>query len=139
MVVLNGINFILLSLLGLLHIYWAFGGKWGLDGVVPTLEEGTATFQPGFVITLLVALALFTGAFLHIGYAILLSDFYRTIGLLGMSFVFLIRAIGDFKYVGLFKKNKTTIFARRDTRYYTPLCVLLAVNAFLASNVLQFL
>ncbi|MGH1337508.1 MAG: DUF3995 domain-containing protein [Aureispira sp.] len=139
MVIFNGVNFTLLSLLGLLHVYWAFGGKWGLDGVIPVLEEGKATFAPGLIMTLAVALALFIGACLHVESLGILSDFYRQIGLLGMGLVFLMRAIGDFNYVGFFKKKRTTVFARRDTLYYAPLCIILAINAFFVSNVLQFL
>jgi hypothetical protein len=41
--------------------------------------------------------------------------------------IFLLRTIGDFKYVGLFKKIKNTHFSRLDTLYFVPLCLFLAV------------
>lgn len=45
-----------------------------------------------------------------------------------------IRAIGDFKYVGVFKKVQRTGFARNDTKIYTPLCVIIATISFLIAN-----
>lgn len=51
----------------------------------------------------------------------------------GVAAVFALRAIGDFKYVGLFRKVKTTPFGRRDMRYFTPLCIVLCVLCLLAA------
>ena len=45
------------SVLSALHWYWAFGGKWGLDGVVPSVD-GKPTFSPGRLPTIVVACAL---------------------------------------------------------------------------------
>ena len=50
-------------------------------------------------------------------------------GNLAIGGIFLLRAVGDFRYVGFFKKVKNTAFARNDTRYYSPLCLLLGVIA----------
>ena len=38
------------------------------------------------------------------------------------------RAIGDFKYVGFFKRVRGSKFARMDTLVYSPLCLLLALG-----------
>jgi hypothetical protein len=35
-------------------------------------------------------------------------------------------AVGDFRYVGLFRRERGTLFAALDTHVYTPLCVALA-------------
>jgi hypothetical protein len=43
--------------------------------------------------------------------------------------VFLLRAIGDFRYVGFFKRVHKTAFARNDSLIYSPLCLLLAALA----------
>ena len=41
------------------------------------------------------------------------------------------RAIGEFKYVGFFKKVRGSEFARTDTLLYSPLCLMMAaVGAF---------
>lgn len=42
--------------------------------------------------------------------------------------IFLLRAMGDFKYIGFFKKVKETDFAVRDTRFYSPLCLFIGLN-----------
>lgn len=138
MVVFNGINLLLLFLLGSLPIYWAFGGAWGLAEALPQRVEGAAVFRPGKGMTLLVAFALLVGAALHaasLGAFLFLPLFYQQLGLLGMGLVFLLRAIGDFNYVGLFKKERTTHFAKKDSRYYTPLCILLAINALISAEI----
>lgn len=134
MIVINSINFILLAALGLLHLYWLWGGQWALEGVFPVLKTGQQRFEPPPVATFLVALALFVGALLHLEFIPFLPEFYRRIGLLIMGMVFLLRAVGEFKYLGLFKKEKDSLFAKRDTLYYVPLCVVLSGNAFLASS-----
>jgi Protein of unknown function (DUF3995) len=39
--------------------------------------------------------------------------------------IFLLRAIGDFRYVGFFKKERGSKFAKMDTKFYSPLCLLI--------------
>lgn len=77
-----------------IHLYWAFGGKWGKDAAI---EE----------------------KILHIPIPLFVSKY----GLGIIAAIFLIRAIGEFKYVGFFKKVKHTKFWQSDTRYYSPLCL----------------
>ncbi len=40
----------------------------------------------------------------------------------------LARAVGDFKYVGFFKKLRDSRFATLDSWLYSPLCLLLAAG-----------
>ncbi|MFK7799056.1 MAG: DUF3995 domain-containing protein [Aureispira sp.] len=131
----NGVNFIVLCFLGGLHVYWALGGQWALKGVVPQTKENVGTFQPNFRATILVAMLLFAGALLHLEHWKVVSDFYRQIGLIVMGCLFLIRMIGDFNYVGIFKKQRDNLFARRDTLYYNPLCAVIGINALAASGI----
>ena len=42
--------------------------------------------------------------------------------------VLLLRAIGDFNLVGFFKRIRGSAFARMDTWFYSPLCVLLGIG-----------
>jgi hypothetical protein len=44
-----------------------------------------------------------------------------------LATIFAVRAIGDFRYVGFFKRVRDTRFARLDTAFYSPLCCLLAL------------
>ncbi|WP_422091165.1 DUF3995 domain-containing protein [Tenacibaculum ovolyticum] len=50
-----------------------------------------------------------------------------TQGLYVVLAVFFIRSIGDFNYVGFFKKTKNTMFAKNDTNYFSPLCLFLSI------------
>jgi hypothetical protein len=48
-----------------------------------------------------------------------------------LAFAFFARAIGEFRLVGFFKKIRGTTFARRDTLYYSPLCLGLAAGVLI--------
>ena len=47
-----------------------------------------------------------------------------------ISFVFLLRAIGDFRHVGFFRRGSETAFAYWDAWLYSPLCLFIALSAF---------
>ncbi|MBA4851762.1 DUF3995 domain-containing protein [Emticicia sp. BO119] len=130
-------NAILLGFISLIHFYWLVGGRWGSFVAIPTSKEGKSTFQPGMFATLTVALGLFFMALLHIDKAglveLTLPDWIDTYALKIIAFIFLIRAIGEFRYIGFFKKITNTPFARSGTWLYSPLCLLLSLNALLTS------
>jgi len=44
---------------------------------------------------------------------------------------FILRAIGEFNYVGFFKKIKDTEFAKADTKLFAPLCLAIGIIGFL--------
>ncbi len=121
---------IILFSLSLLHVYWAFGGKSGLVTAIPT-ADGQPLFTPTPTDTFLVAFALLSAAgvvFGNFGYRIpLLPAWSYRIGIWGIAAVFLLRAIGEFRYIGFFKQVRDTPFARQDTLLYSPLCLFLAV------------
>lgn len=128
----------ILAALGLVHLYWALGGRRGKAGAIPS-AGGKPNFSPAPGMTALVGLALWAMAALVAAAAGLIaapvpSGWLRAgCGLLAA--VFLARAIGDFRYVGFFKRVKGSVFARRDTRAYSPLCVLLAfLTGFVAAG-----
>lgn len=120
---------ILLALSGL-HFYWARGGKIGLDKAIPQVG-GKPLFTPGPLATAVVAVLLLALAALPpllrwpVSGLETWTEIEIWIGRLGWLAAagFLLRAVGDFRYCGLFKKNRGTVFARLDTRYYTPLCL----------------
>ena len=41
--------------------------------------------------------------------------------------LFLLQAIGEFKYIGYFKSVKGTNFGKLDTKFFSPLCLLIAI------------
>ena len=49
--------------------------------------------------------------------------------MLAMAAVFAIRAIGEFRYCGFFKKITNSEFAYWDTRIYSPLCLAMSALA----------
>jgi hypothetical protein len=115
-----------------LHLYWVLFGIKDPTQVLPTTEEGKLMMKPGKVGTLLVGLFL---AFFASVYLNKTLEFIHFEGLtyisMGIGFLFLARTIGDFKYVGFFKSVKSTNFAFMDTRYYSPLTLMVAVLIFI--------
>jgi hypothetical protein len=51
----------------------------------------------------------------------------------GIAALFFLRAIGDFKLIGFFKQANDSGFAFWDTFLFSPLCLFIAVAAFLIS------
>ncbi|EGD05771.1 hypothetical protein B1M_04736, partial [Burkholderia sp. TJI49] len=45
-----------------------------------------------------------------------------------LALIFAVRAVGDFRYVGFFKRIRGSRFARMDTLCYSPLCAALALS-----------
>ena len=130
------INATVLLLISGIHVYWAIGGTWAMNVAVPQLPQKTdaKAFSPGPLLTLLVAAGLAAMAGLHLHHVgwlnVPLPNWLTTYGLWVIGGIFLLRVIGDFKYVGIFKQVTDTPFARMDTAYYIPLCLVLSINAF---------
>lgn len=113
--------------LAVVHVYWAFRGREGGSAAVPEVE-GRPLFSPSKAATLVVALLLTVSGVLVVGR---LADWapHRLfqIGCAGVAAVLVARSIGDRRYVGLLKRVKGTEFARRDTWFYSPLCLALGL------------
>jgi hypothetical protein len=120
---------IILAILGLVHVYWAAGGALGKSSAIPT-RDGKQIFTPSPFTTILVALGLFSMAALSaikMGWIAApgMAKFTRP-GLWVAAAIFLLRAIGDFRYLGFFKRLRNGRFAKLDTMVYAPICLLLA-------------
>ena len=126
-----------LLLVSLVHMYWAARGV-ASGASVPSHADGTPLFLPGRVATLLVALALLLAALIVLGRAQLLDlrmpPIALRIGIWGVVATFTARTVGEFRYVGLFKRVSGTPFARWDTRLFTPLCAVIAVAAVVVAT-----
>lgn len=126
------ILFLIFLFISSIHIYWAFGGNWGSDAVLPTKDDNnTKVLNPSILSTLIVAFGLL-GFGLHILIisgliAFDISQWLSNYGLWIIASIFTLRAIGDFKYVGFFKKIKLTKFGKNDTKYYSPLCLTIGI------------
>lgn len=112
--------------LAVLHIYWAAGGKWGASAAVPSEANGAIAFTPGVAACLIVSAGFFAIAYLCAARAGLFTapwpNNYTRVGLLIVAALFLARTIGDRKYMGITRRIRETEFARKDRRFYTPLC-----------------
>ena len=126
----------LLALAGI-HVYWAFGGKRGSSSVVPT-QNAQPLFKPGLVATLAVAVVLLVATLLVLLRAGLLPDLLPvwmplvSVWFIGVAFA--LRAVGEGRHVGFSKRVKDTDFARMDTIFYSPLCLVLAALAFAVAS-----
>jgi hypothetical protein len=134
-IILCLINSLFFLLISAIHFYWAFGGKWGAKEALPEGLEGKMPLTPSGFMTIIVAV-IFLSVSIFFGQKAGLLGFELPIfvekyGLIAIGSVLLVRAIGEFKYVGFFKKIKNTRFAALDSRYYSPLCLVLSINSFL--------
>lgn len=119
------------TFLSLIHIYWLLGGEWGLRGAIPQLENQKESLAIPKLGTLVVALVLaFFGCFYFTQTGIIKSffseNFERTLNWI-IPVLFIARSIGEFKYVGFFKKVKSTYFSKWDTKFHSPLCFAVGV------------
>lgn len=120
--------------LSLLHVYWAFGGEVGVYKAIPE-KDGQLVFSASRFMTLFVALGLaICGAVvLLLGFRAQFNiPFIQYVVYIGWIFagVFFLRAIGDFEFVGFFKTVKDSEFARYDSLFYSPLCLVFSFVFF---------
>ncbi|MFT4534589.1 MAG: hypothetical protein ACJA1A_002355 [Saprospiraceae bacterium] len=135
MIIIILILAIILFILSLIHFNWARGGIWGFENALPTNEKGERILNPRKIDSLIVGLGLLGFAFfyLHLSSLLTLAIFELIMHYLKwiIPSIFMLRAIGDFRYVGLFKKVKNTKFGRFDTYYFTPLCIIIVMLGLL--------
>ncbi len=133
--VLSTLESAILIALSLIHFNWAFGGKWGFDKALPTNENGKRVLNPKKIDSAIVGLGLLVfGIYYLIRTRLIFIDIPLWIlNYLGWFIVviFTARAIGDFRYVGFFKRIKNTEFGKLDSQYFSPLCLCMAILAML--------
>jgi hypothetical protein len=117
--------------LALWHVRMAFGSMSGESAAVPSVD-GKPLFVPSRASTLLVALALliFAGLVAATSGLVQLGVSARVLSWLcyALALGLLARAVGEFRYVGFFKRERGSRFARLDTLVYSPLCLFLGVG-----------
>lgn len=113
------------------HVRMALGSSSARSGAVPSVS-GEPLWVPSVQATLAVAVALLVFACLVAAMARFISVGIpqRTLAWLcyALALGLVARAIGEFKYLGFFKRVTGSKFARLDTLLYSPLCLLLAVG-----------
>ena len=129
-------NAIILILISAIHFYWAAGGKWAMDSVFPEIKSSNP-IRPSILATVFVAFVFLGFAIIYLSktplFSIQLPLFFKRYGVLILAGIFIIRAIGEFKYVGFFKTMKDSKFAKLDTKFYSPLCLYLGVSSLIIS------
>lgn len=127
MIVIGLILVVIFLALSILHLYWGLGGKWKIDEAVPANEMGNKVLKTGPLPCFVVALGLLGFAFVILHSAKILSislpHWISVSGLWIIAAIFIVRAVGDFRYVGFFKKVKQTTFGKNDSQIYSPLCL----------------
>lgn len=118
------IGAIVLAMLGALHVAWAFGLRWGINSAIPS---GMKT--PSRAMTFVVAIGLFVLAAVmaSLGGWLPSFQFVRWFGI-AAAIVFAARTIGDLRFVGLFKRERASNFARMDSLLFTPITFALAAS-----------
>jgi Protein of unknown function (DUF3995) len=131
----RSVSTVFMALSGL-HAYWALGGHRGMRAAIPQLD-GKPLFQPGSGATLMVAGLLGVAATLVLERAAVGPGIFPPVvshwGAWSVAAVLTARAVGEFRYVGFFKTERETTFARLDTCLYSPLALALGVGAGLVA------
>ena len=86
-------------------------------------------FHPSRFATLVVAVALLAAAVISIwrgAFPQVAPTWIPRLGVWVFAAVFALRAVGDFRYCGPFKRVRDSEFARKDSLIYSPLCFLIA-------------
>ncbi len=134
-IVLSIILFAIFSSLGFIHFYWLLDGKWGLEKALPTKEAGQKAMEPPKIATVIVGIGLISFGLIYLIKTGIINfqipNWIITYGSWIIPSIFILRAIGDFKYVGLFKKIKNTEFAKADTKWFIPLCLTIGILGML--------
>lgn len=119
------------------HFRMALWPAAGTSGTVPSVSgkplfvpSARATVLVGVVLLLFACLVAATAGLLEVGIPVRVLSWLCYALALGL----LARAVGEFKYVGFFKRVRGSRFARLDTLLYSPLCLLLAVGVALVAR-----
>jgi len=119
--------------LALWHFYMAWTPATGVSGAVPSVD-GRPLFVPstrsttavGVVLSVFAVLVSGAGGIVTLG---LPADLLRWFSF-ALALGLLARAVGDFRYVGFFKRVRGSKFAKLDSLLYSPLCLALAGGVF---------
>lgn len=130
--ILLGVVFVLL---GGIHFYWARGGAWGFGFTLPTKVNGERVVNPKGIDSVIVggALTVFGLFYIFRSELVPVQLPLWTLDYMGwiIPIIFILRAIGDFRYLGIFKKIKQTNFAKADSLYFSPLCLIIGMAGIL--------
>jgi hypothetical protein len=118
------------------HFYMAFAPARRGGAAVPSVD-GKALFVPSVSATIAVGVALLFFAALVATTGGIVSLAVPRFVLVGSSYLLalalLARAIGEFRYVGFFKRVRGSRFAKMDTLLYSHMCLRQAIGVALVA------
>ena len=122
---------IILIGLGLIHFNWVVGGKFGFSESLPTKESGERVLNPKKIDCAIVGIGLTGFGIFYVLKSGLIEynipEWIMKYGSWIIPILFLLRAVGEFKYVGFFKSIKKTNFGKLDTNFFSPLCLIIGI------------
>ncbi|WP_308990526.1 DUF3995 domain-containing protein [Mariniflexile litorale] len=117
--------------LGIIHFNWLMGGEFGFSESLPTKENGERVLNPKKIDSAIVGIGLIAFGIFYLlksGFIDYNSpEWIMKYGSWIIPIIFLLRAIGEFKYVGFFKSIKKTDFGKLDTELFSPLCLIIGI------------
>jgi len=129
--ILSFILCLIFIILGAFHFYWFFGGTWGVNKVIPTKATELSSLSIPKIATLMVGLSFVFSTLIYLikpGLINLqLPNWLINYGCWFIPIIFILRAIGEFNYVGFFKRIKNTEFAKADSKIFSPLCLIIGI------------
>jgi hypothetical protein len=132
----------IISFAAAFHFHWAFGGRRGFAVSLPQRPDGEPVLRHLLHLwrpaALLVALGLVVLGALVAAKAVPLDHGLDPrlldLLLLGAGIAFVARSIVPNRYVGFFKRLRSTRWARYDTRLYSPLFLMLGLCLILVAR-----
>jgi hypothetical protein len=122
---------LILIVLGLIHFNWVIGGEFGFSQSLPTKETGERVLNPKKMDSAVVGIGLCVFGIFYIFKSGLidydLPQWIMKYGSWIIPVIFLLRAIGEFKYIGFFKCVRKTDFGKLDTKFFSPLCLIIGI------------
>lgn len=122
---------VIFLVLGMIHFNWVIGGKFGFSEALPTKENGERVLNPKKLDSAIVGIGLTGfGMFYLLKSGLIVfnaPEWLMKYGSWIIPSIYLLRAIGEFKYVGFSKTVKKTEFAKWDTKLFSPLCLAIAI------------
>lgn len=127
------LNSLFFTSLALIHLNWLLGGSFG-SLLIPTDGNNRLLFKPnGAKVGILCAGFLFF-ALINLARTGMLAQStvepFARYAIAAIGMLLLLRAIGDFAYVGFSKRFYNSRFAHTDTRIFSPICLLMAFFHF---------
>ncbi len=127
------LNTLIFSFISLLHLYWVFGGQWGIDSAMPDdyKESFNTNTKSSIIATIIVALGLAYFAIIEYSVSnniLSLNQKWIKYSFIVIILIFLIRSIGDFRHFGFFRKIESGKFTSADRNIFSPLCLYLSIS-----------